>query len=226
LEERAALRRAAHDLNNLLGVVLGNAELLRFASAGPAPELRAIEEACERGRALIQLVQAVGRGEAPAAAPAAPPAPAWGERPPGSPPSAPGLPALTAEGAGAQGRALVVDDEPSILRITGRLMERCGYAVVTATSAQVAIGELERGAFGVVLSDFAMPGRTGAALLAEVAARWPEVTAVLMSGHATHAEVVAAVQREQRVLLRKPFTLPELRQAIARARSGAGQAPA
>ena len=66
------------------------------------------------------------------------------------------------------GRVLVVDDQPSNLRIISALLSRQGYSVHTAESGQDALQCLERQPADLMLLDMMMPGMDGFELLEEV----------------------------------------------------------
>ncbi len=56
-----------------------------------------------------------------------------------------------------QARLLLVDDEPGILDSLRRLLERDGYVVSCARSAEEALGVLSRETFDVVVTDLRLP---------------------------------------------------------------------
>ncbi|MFH0902680.1 MAG: response regulator, partial [Pseudomonadota bacterium] len=87
---------------------------------------------------------------------------------------APGVsPANTLSGSSPR-RILVVDDEPSVLRIIGRFLRRYGYEVEFDSEPGAA---LQRAAGGyepqVILSDYRMPGMDGVAFLHHARDHWP-----------------------------------------------------
>jgi signal transduction histidine kinase/ActR/RegA family two-component response regulator len=117
----------------------------------------------------------------------------------------------------ALARLLVVDDEATITRGAARLLGRLGYEVSTAASAGEALAILERGTpVDVLLTDFAMPGSSGADLLQVVRLEWPTVATILMSGHTGDPAVRAELLRSQTVFLAKPFSVEELLRAVER----------
>jgi len=80
-----------------------------------------------------------------------------------------------------RGYVLLVDDDPAVARSLGRLLARW-YEVQTCDGAAPALDALGEHHVDVVVSDFDMPGRTGAWLLREVARRYPTTGRVLVSG--------------------------------------------
>jgi len=90
-------------------------------------------------------------------------------------------------------RVLVVDDEPQIGSALRRLLRREGYEVETALTGEEALGKLHSFAADVVLSDFRMPGMTGAELLARVKRTHPLTLRIIISGYADFKAVLASV---------------------------------
>ncbi len=109
------------------------------------------------------------------------------------------------------GRVLLVDDEPLVLDSTAALIEELGYEVVTATSGEAALALLEAASdpFRAVVTDFAMPGMTGAALAGRIAALHPGLPVILATGHAGPWPDTPGPQR-----LAKPYSLAELAMAL------------
>ena len=74
--------------------------------------------------------------------------------------------------ASAKRRLLLVDDSLSVRRLVGRMLERGGYQVVTASDGQEALDLLQQDAdFGAVVTDLEMSRVNGYELLAAVRAR-------------------------------------------------------
>ncbi|MEM9461990.1 MAG: response regulator [Myxococcota bacterium] len=103
-------------------------------------------------------------------------------------------------------RILVVDDEPFITQMLGRMLKQ--HDVTTATSGVAALELLENDAeFGVVLCDLMMPEITGMDLYDRVKVDNPGLAArfVFMTGGAFYPEVREFVARKERPCLGKPF---------------------
>jgi response regulator RpfG family c-di-GMP phosphodiesterase len=117
------------------------------------------------------------------------------------------------------GRAvLVVDDDPTVLSALVRLLRPDGVTVLTAAGGERALEVLEEHAptIGVVVSDYSMPGMSGAEVLRAVRLRWPDITRVLLTGNADLAAAARAVNEGQLSrLCTKPWQADELRQAVA-----------
>lgn len=99
---------------------------------------------------------------------------------------------------------LLVDDEERFLQTTGKLLERLGYAVLTATSGQAAIDRLERETIHVVILDVKMPGMDGIETLKEIKKRHPLVEVIMLTGHATVSSAVEGMKSGAIDYLMKP----------------------
>lgn len=113
-------------------------------------------------------------------------------------------------------RVLVVDDDPLVLQATARAL-RGHFEVCTASSAEEALALLADDGRGIqiVLSDFFMPGQSGAELLAQVERRFPEMKRMVMTGHLepdTRAEITARAHPAE--ILVKPLEAVVLRSRL------------
>src|SRR5712675_1709577 len=103
---------------------------------------------------------------------------------------------------------LLVDDDEALLAAMKRLLHPDGLHVVTAVSGERALAILEEEAdtFGAVISDYAMPGMTGAELLRTIRLRWPDLRRVLATGNADLTAAARAVNEGQPShLITKPW---------------------
>jgi two-component system cell cycle sensor histidine kinase/response regulator CckA len=102
---------------------------------------------------------------------------------------------------------LVVDDEPHVLSVAARSLERSGFHVLRASDGRSALEMLDgRGPPDLVLTDLMMPGMGGVELGRRLKQLWPALPVLYMSGYSVEdlqREGVTGVERE---LLHKPFT--------------------
>jgi PAS domain S-box-containing protein len=117
-------------------------------------------------------------------------------------------------------KVLIVDDEPSILRLVSRMLERLGYDCATATDVSQALSYLEQNEpVDLVLTDVVMPGyRNGFDLALEVTERWPDTELLLSSGYSQKAlgdkkEYLPFLDK----IIKKPFHPEELARQVRRA---------
>lgn len=77
---------------------------------------------------------------------------------------------------------LCIDNDPAILSHEKELLERSGYSVTTAASAQEGLALVTRCKFDAVLLDYEMPGMNGCDVACEIKRVRPEMAVILLSG--------------------------------------------
>jgi putative two-component system response regulator len=112
-------------------------------------------------------------------------------------------------------RVLVIDDEAVIRDLMLEILERAGYKVIGAATADRALGLLED--VTVVVSDIVMPGLSGLDLLDEVRKRRPSMPVVLVTGAGTYENLSDAVARGADGFVMKPFSHADLQRAVSAA---------
>ena len=101
-------------------------------------------------------------------------------------------------------RVLVVDDEADVRAVTADTLGAAGCVVIEAASGHAALAQLEDGlAIDLVVADFAMPGMNGAELAARIAARWPAVPLLMLTGYADLPSIASIVDDD--AVIQKPF---------------------
>lgn len=88
---------------------------------------------------------------------------------------------------------LLVDDEPSVTEALKRSLRREPYEFLTATSAAQAQELLLQRPIDVIISDEQMPGMSGSELLGWVRKRHPHTIRMILSGQASLAAAVRAI---------------------------------
>jgi DNA-binding NtrC family response regulator len=114
-------------------------------------------------------------------------------------------------------RILIVDDDEGLRESLQLVFSAEGYEAVGAADAAVALSEIDRTPFDVVLCDLRMPGMDGMELLPQLARRLPGATVVLMSAYGTEELALEAMQRGAYDYLAKPFQPSEALLTIRKA---------
>jgi len=118
---------------------------------------------------------------------------------------------------------LVIDDEPSVLKITGRILEAAGFRVHLAPDGESGLASVAReGPPDLVLTDLIMPGIGGAAVARRLARDWPDLPILFVSGFSTDEFRREWGADSKRFLLQKPFTADELSRRVASVLLSAG----
>ena len=114
---------------------------------------------------------------------------------------------------GGSGTVLLVEDNPEVASVSTGLLEQLGYTVRRVANAEAALREIELDGIDLVFSDIVMPGKMdGLGLARHLKAVRPGLPILLASGYSDAALNV----RGDFPILRKPYEIHELSQAIAK----------
>jgi len=114
---------------------------------------------------------------------------------------------------------LVVEDDPRVCRSTVDVLEELGYLPTACDSGRQALEQLAAHAeIDLVLTDVMMPEMTGTELAAEVRRLYPRIPVLFVTGYV--GEAGDADELIGGELLRKPFTIAALANAVENALGG------
>ena len=119
-------------------------------------------------------------------------------------------------------KILIAEDDDNVREFVARALVHAGHEVTQAEDGGLAaeILQEQQGGFDLLLSDIKMPVMDGIALALNVAAAWPDVTIVLMTGFADQRERAHGLDSLIYDVIPKPFTLADLMQKVADALEG------
>ncbi|MDZ7600934.1 MAG: response regulator [Hoeflea sp.] len=112
-------------------------------------------------------------------------------------------------------RILIAEDEDTLRRFVARALVMDGHEIVEAADGAEALERLEAEVFDLLLSDIRMPVMDGIALATATAKLAPAMPILLMTGYAEQRERAEPLMRIVVDVVAKPFTLPQIRQAVA-----------
>ncbi len=103
---------------------------------------------------------------------------------------------------------LVVEDEAPVRSVARQVLERHGYTVLEAPSAEAALDIATRysGAIHLLLTDVVMPGLNGRELATRLADLRPDARVIFMSGYTDDAVTRHGVLEPGSAYVQKPFT--------------------
>ena len=113
-------------------------------------------------------------------------------------------------------KILVVDDEPSILRLLQEALSQWGYQVSCASTVEEALVTLGTELFDAALTDIRMPDMSGLDLLRAIKKQDESIEVIVMTGYPTISSAVEALKEGAYDYLSKPLILDELRHLMAR----------
>jgi DNA-binding NtrC family response regulator len=123
------------------------------------------------------------------------------------------------------GQILIVDDEPSLLKMMSLYLRRLGYQVVTATGAEEGLQAIkaEPGGFAIVVLDATMAGPTLEELARQMLAITPRLCVIAASGYPVDTTMLESAAPGRVAFLHKPFA-PEMLASVVRRMIGTQEA--
>ncbi len=117
----------------------------------------------------------------------------------------------------ARPRVLVVDDEASIRELLMKTLALAEYDVETAPDGRAAIERLRLGSYDLLIADLKMPGIDGLSLIREAKRLKANLPVIIITGYSTESSAIEAVNLGVAGYLTKPFRVPQVLAAAARA---------
>jgi two-component system KDP operon response regulator KdpE len=129
---------------------------------------------------------------------------------------------------GGEGRVLVCDDEPQILRALRVILRDAGYEVTTAATAQETLDAVAVRPPDAAILDLVLPDGDGVDVCASIR-EWSELPIIVLSAVGEEAEKVRALEAGADDYVTKPFgpgeLVARLKAALRRAGTGASDEP-
>ena len=116
-------------------------------------------------------------------------------------------------------KVLVVDDEPSMVKVLSGFLSQEKIPCATASSGEEALKVLHGDDIGVIVTDLKMPGMDGLQLLERALAVDPSVQVILITAHGTVEVGRRAWEMGAAGYVRKPFDRDEILFEVRRARA-------
>ncbi len=114
---------------------------------------------------------------------------------------------------------LIAEDEEAVRMLVARALTDDGHDVTETADGAAALDALKSASrpFDLLLTDIKMPIMDGIALALATARDFPELPILLMTGYADQRERAAGLEAIVRDVIAKPFTLADIRFAVAAA---------
>lgn len=114
-------------------------------------------------------------------------------------------------------RVLVVDDEASIRDLLSKTLALAEYEVDTAADASSALDRVRGVAYDLLIADLKMPGMDGLTLIRQVKRMRSDLPVIIITGFSTESSAIEAVNLGVAGYLTKPFRVPQVLAAAAKA---------
>jgi excisionase family DNA binding protein len=118
---------------------------------------------------------------------------------------------------GERPRILVVDDEQAVRDLLAKTLTMADYDVDAAPDGASAIERLRAVEYDLLITDLKMPGMDGLSVIREARRTAPDLPVIIITGYSTEASAIEAINLGVAGYLTKPFRLPRILAATARA---------
>jgi excisionase family DNA binding protein len=119
--------------------------------------------------------------------------------------------------AAARPRVLVVDDEASIRDLLAKTLALAEYDVDLAPDGRAALERLRIIPYDLLITDLKMPGVDGLTVIKEARRLKADIPVIIITGFSTEASAIEAVNLGVSGYLTKPFRVPRVLAAAAKA---------
>ena len=115
-------------------------------------------------------------------------------------------------------KILIAEDEDSLRRFVSRALQMDGHEVIETVDGAHCLDQLRCDtSYDLLLSDIRMPVMDGIELAHAAASEFPQLKIVLMTGFAEQRERADSLSSVVVDVVPKPFSLPDIRSAVAEA---------
>ncbi len=112
------------------------------------------------------------------------------------------------------GRVLVVDDQIELAENIAEVLQGLGFETAIAASAEDGLAIIGKGGITALVTDFKLPGKSGAELIAEIRRAGQRIPALMMSAYTDDRTIDASQAAGAWLFLPKPVPLAALMDAF------------
>jgi PAS domain S-box-containing protein len=118
--------------------------------------------------------------------------------------------------AGGTETILLVEDEPTILRMTRMMLERKGYTVLSAAAPSAAMEKATHhsGPIDLLMTDVVMPEMNGRDLAGQIVHLYPDIRLLFMSGYTANVIAHQGILDDGVAFIQKPFSMADMTEKV------------
>src|SRR5215207_7435648 len=118
---------------------------------------------------------------------------------------------------GGRARVLVVDDEETIRDLLTKTLALADYEVDVAPDGRTAVDRMRIIQYDLLITDLRMPGVDGLTVIREARRLKADIPVIIVTGYSTEASAIEAINLGVQGYLTKPFRVPRVLAAAAKA---------
>lgn len=126
----------------------------------------------------------------------------------------------------AKGAILVIDDDTLVRRMLCSSLHKMGYTTIEAPTGMSGLHEFKKSRPSLVITDLLMPDENGFETILKIRAESSDVKIIAMSSGGRNQDgdfLEVARELGAHAIIKKPFTLEDIEEALAIVLSGAAQ---
>ncbi len=112
---------------------------------------------------------------------------------------------------------MVVDDEPIVGKRLKQIFEKAGYNTEVFIKGRLALEDLEKNSYDIIVTDLKMDEVDGMKILKEAREKNPNIKVIIITAYAEMETAKEAFKKGVFDFIAKPFRIDDLRKVIARA---------
>jgi PAS domain S-box-containing protein len=112
---------------------------------------------------------------------------------------------------------LIVDDDPKFRKTLSDILRAKGYRAIAAAKGKTALDRVKEEMPAVALIGLKLPDMDGLKVMREIKKRSPDTECIVLTGHASQASVIEAVNLGAYGYMQKPYDMEQLVATIRRA---------
>jgi excisionase family DNA binding protein len=120
-------------------------------------------------------------------------------------------------GPANRARILVVDDEETIRELLSKILGLADYEVDVAPDGRTGIDRMRIIPYDLLITDLRMPGVDGLTVIREARRLKTDIPVIIVTGYSTEASAIEAINLGVQGYLTKPFRVPRVLAAAAKA---------
>jgi DNA-binding NtrC family response regulator len=111
---------------------------------------------------------------------------------------------------------VVVDDDQDVCEYLQDFLSADGYSVTCVNDPTKALDALREREFHVAILDLMMPKLSGIDLLGQIRKVDDDIAIIILTGYPSLESATASIEHEVSAYIRKPFSIDDFREALAR----------
>src|SRR3990172_911600 len=114
-------------------------------------------------------------------------------------------------------KILLLDDDPNLRGVLSDILSMEGFEPIPVKTGEAAFARIEKGDIGVALIDIKLEDMSGLEVLRGIKVRLPETECIMLTGNASQATAIEAINLGAYSYFQKPYNVDQLLVTIRRA---------